>query len=74
MKPNKRSIRRHHRQRIINKWIRRKKLLGDRLGWGTPNRLVETHTPCSCSMCGNPRKWFNKPTRQEIKSDYEERN
>lgn len=25
--------------------------------------------PCSCYMCGNPRKWFNELTRQEKLSD-----
>jgi len=30
-----------------------------------------TGKPCSCSMCGNPRKHFNQKTRQEIKAGYE---
>lgn len=24
---------------------------------------------CSCYMCGNPRKWWNSKTRQEIIAD-----
>lgn len=24
---------------------------------------------CSCSMCGNPRRYWGKPTMQEIKAD-----
>lgn len=26
---------------------------------------VDTPTPCSCHMCGNPRKWWNEETVQE---------
>lgn len=29
------------------------------------NRLVENTTPCSCPMCGNPRKHFNQKTLKE---------
>jgi hypothetical protein len=29
----------------------------------------DTRTPCSCYMCGNPRRWFGDPTRQEIVSE-----
>lgn len=28
---------------------------------------VDTHTPCSCYMCGNPRRYFNAPTLQEVR-------
>jgi len=28
--------------------------------------------PCSCPMCGNPRKHFKQKTRQEIKAGYEQ--
>ena len=28
-------------------------------------KLFRTPTPCSCWMCGNPRKWFKQPTIQE---------
>ena len=30
--------------------------------WG---RAVKTPTPCSCPMCGNPRKFFGELTMQE---------
>lgn len=33
------------------------------------NRLIDTPKPCSCYMCGNPRKFFNEKTRQELKSE-----
>lgn len=26
---------------------------------------------CSCHMCGNPRKFYNKKTLQELKNDYQ---
>lgn len=26
---------------------------------------AETPKPCSCFMCGNPRKWFGEKTVQE---------
>lgn len=29
--------------------------------------MAETPKPCSCYMCGNPRKWFKKQTMQEQK-------
>ena len=27
---------------------------------------ARTPTPCSCSMCGNPRKYFKQKTRKEV--------
>ena len=32
-----------------------------------PERLANNLTPCSCSMCGNPRRHFGKRTVQERK-------
>ena len=68
----KRAIRRHHYQRLKKKakryyfakysWWR--KLYGE-------NReedcgfIADTQTPCSEVCCGNPRKHFNKTTKQE---------
>ncbi len=28
-------------------------------------RVAANPTPCSCWMCGNPRKWLGEATRQE---------
>ena len=28
-------------------------------------KAYKTPTPCSCWMCGNPRKWFGERTVQE---------
>lgn len=33
----------------------------------------KTKTPCSCYMCGNPRKWFGEKTRQEKIADINEK-
>jgi len=39
------------------------------------SRKVRAHhrmnnmTPCSCSKCGNPRKWYRESSYQEILSD-----
>lgn len=53
----------HHRERLLAK---------RRLHWGRDlndepqhrARAVNTPTPCSCPMCGHPRKLFG-PTMQE---------
>ncbi len=59
-----RAIRRHHEKRIKR---RVKEYYGGihrdntrRLG-----QIAGTRTPCSCWMCGNPRKYFNDLTVQE---------
>ena len=67
-----RAIRRAHRERLLKKRLKY---------WGsmhkTPTQLgilVNTPTPCSCRICGNPRKFFNEKTMQERRaeqSDYE---
>ena len=63
----KRSIRRHHRERLISK--RRKYELyhaysEDRLN-NMSGSLANSATSCSCWMCGNPRKYFNHITLRE---------
>ena len=58
----KRSIRRHHAERLMKN---RKNYYG---GSNKPYQLVDTPTPCSCPMCGNPRKWFKYRTQKEIQS------
>jgi len=30
-------------------------------------KLARTRKPCSCWMCGNPRKWTKQKTLQELK-------
>jgi hypothetical protein len=66
----KRALRRHHYQRMKRRAVR---LFRDI--WKEPHLTrddimvgiyANTHKPCSCSMCGNPRRHFKKPTRKEI--------
>jgi hypothetical protein len=40
---------------------------GRRLPPELVSRAVDTPTPCSCWMCGNPRKYFRELSRQELK-------
>jgi len=72
----KRSIRRHHIERLKNK---------RKYYWGWPSQvsdltkpaeempiefqsfIVNTPKPHTCWMCGNPRKYFNEKTIQEKK-------
>jgi len=61
-----RAIRRHHIERLKNNrrthWNR--VLSKEELGM-----VVETPTPCSCFMCGNPRKYFKQKTNQEKRNE-----
>lgn len=34
--------------------------------------MLETPRLCSCCICGNPRKYYNEKTRQELKMDLTE--
>ena len=69
----KRALRRHHRERLKNK---RKHHWGRNLTDEERAGAVDTPTPCSCYMCGNPRRYFNELTIQERrqfqKDKYEE--
>lgn len=54
----KRALRRHHRQRMIARALH--------MYPGQPvHRLWRDRTPCSCSMCGNRRRWLGLPPIQE---------
>ena len=49
--------------------IQHARIQAKRLRTGAPYlakpKAVRTPTPCSCWMCGNPRKWFGDATVQE---------
>lgn len=68
-----RSLRRHHAERIKQR-IRKQRIhcyswlsnLDDPRQVG---RLAHTRKPCSCWMCGNPRRYFNEPTWREKRFD-----
>ena len=74
MKPTKRALRRHHRQRMIQHALRSLLITGlfkdtedpdgsSRHRWAAfmHNNLAA----CSCRMCGNPRKTSGERTPQE---------
>lgn len=68
MKSSKRAVRRHHRERMLQRALQSYVLswLHDeaerrRCAVGWYNNLKK----CSCWMCGNPRKYEGKITRQE---------
>lgn len=51
---SKRALRRHHRERLIRK---RRRIIW----WAEHSHsgvLANTPCPCSCWMCGNPRKYY----------------
>lgn len=68
-----RAERRHHHHRMLEKvkdfsfykygfWTEEEKLQHQK-------RMAETRKPCSCYMCGNPRKHWKDKTMQEKKFD-----
>lgn len=58
------SIRRHHRDRLKHK---RAGHFGGNAGSSarTLGKVASTAAPCSCVICGNPRKFFGELTMQE---------
>jgi hypothetical protein len=72
-----RAERRHHHQRMLNKV--KKFSLYQNYFWSEEDkiqhqkRMAENRKPCSCHMCGNPRKHHkDKLTMQEKKmNEYE---
>lgn len=61
-----RAIRRFHTQRLKTK---RKFHWGYELIGSSLEKVIKTPTPCSCWMCGNPRKYFGTKTYQELKQE-----
>ncbi|MDA8378168.1 MAG: hypothetical protein M0Z50_14135 [Planctomycetia bacterium] len=66
-----RAMRRHHRHRLLH---------NRRFHWGRDlsesdesprhrGKVIDTPTPCSCWMCGNPRRYFGEKTLQELRQD-----
>ena len=56
----------YHRRRLIKK---RRFHWGHQLSKDKIGFAVNTPTPCSCYMCGNPRKYFGELTIQERKQN-----
>jgi hypothetical protein len=64
--PSKRNLRRHHARRLKRK---RRRYWGRSLVSQRDAGIVaKTPKPCSCWMCGNPRRYSGEPTLQERKS------
>lgn len=53
-----RAERRHH--------LNRKKIKAKKIYKHEPEKLANNLKKCSCFMCGNPRKFLNRKTLQEI--------
>ncbi len=69
LKNHKRALRRHHRNRLKRK---RKYYWGGTIEENAKSHLlIDTPKACSCFMCGNPRKYFNAATLQELQADLE---
>lgn len=69
-KPNKRAERRHHTERVKQKYYRMERL---HPYWRTPDpasagKFANHGCTCSCWMCGNPRRHFKERTVQELKA------
>lgn len=65
LKDAKRALRRFHRKRLFKK---RKNYWG--YYWNNyeiGKIVINTPTPCSCFMCGNVRKYYDKKTVKEIR-------
>lgn len=63
-KSTKRAIRRHHLARVkrARRFFFGRNLTNEAAILG---KLAHTATPCSCFMCGNPRRYFLELTMQE---------
>jgi hypothetical protein len=64
-----RAVRRHHRARLL---VRRRHHFGCILTIKEAAQAVTTPTPCSCWMCGNPRRHLGQLTLQEIRASLPE--
>lgn len=74
-----RADRRHHHNRMIEKvknfwWLQADKYFGsEEKRQKHIRKMAETRHPCSCHMCGNPRKVFKEVTFQEQKMSIKEK-
>lgn len=73
---SRRALRRSHRDRIR---ARTRRIVLTWSGCSRPESreaylakvpyLAENRQACSCPVCGNPRRWFGEPTRQERRAE-----
>lgn len=70
----KRALRRHHKERMKRKadrifnTINYSGFIGE-MDKEMLSRLADNLKPCSCYVCGNPRKWWGEVTFQELKEE-----
>jgi hypothetical protein len=70
-----RADRRHHHERMLDRvkgfhWLKQKFWNGSEEEREKHLRkMAETRHPCSCHMCGNPRRMFKEKTMQEKRFD-----
>lgn len=66
------AYRRHQRQRAKHRALRYLRwIFSSDPRWITPRQVAhfaEDRTPCSCWMCGNPRRYLGEVTRQELRA------
>lgn len=65
---SKRAERRFHTQRLKKN---RRTHWGRKITEKELSFVVDTPTPCSCHMCGNPRKHWGEKTPQEKRAEEE---
>lgn len=65
------AYKRHQEQRIKEK-VKKYHVCHDPNDPSVVGQVAETPARCSCYMCGNPRKYFNKRTLQEEREMQEE--
>lgn len=63
------AMRRHHRNRLMKKREFYHSIFNDKNDEVKCSKYVNTPTPCSCWMCGNPRKYGQK-TLQELRNEF----
>lgn len=68
MSNRNRSWRRAQRARIVTRTKIRMVAKGFDLDPRRVNKEATTPHECSSYCCGNPRRWYGKPTMQEIKA------
>ena len=72
LKNTKRALRRHHMARLKNVRKHYTHLGGtEGLNDRQVGMVYATPAACSCMMCGNERKWWNKKTIQEQSAEQE---
>ncbi|MGD9942616.1 MAG: hypothetical protein AB7L76_16040 [Burkholderiaceae bacterium] len=78
--PESRALRRHHRERLkaLRRFYQTQSQGRDPVAapdkapaaaGKTLGMALRTPAPCSCALCGNPRRYFKEATLQERRSD-----